>query len=186
MSDLDELDDFRSYKKSSCFSVSDGIMNIYRALKQIATNIGILADNQEKKGFASALLHYKISGRAYTNGQTVDNILSKLALSYKITGFGVSCLAFPSSAGIYTNDDVITAKLWDYTAGTQVGNPLTLTVSQLHAKHTDEGTPIGNNIVAGHNVGVKITYSNQDGGSFTMSDIDVFVHVEPIELMTDV
>jgi hypothetical protein len=45
---------------------------------------------------------------------------------------------------------------------------------------------IGPNIGSGHIFGVKVLYDNTDAGAFTMTDIDIYIHVEPTELITEV
>jgi len=184
--DADCLEDFNRYEEDKCYTIMDGIKNIYCALKSIATKIGLLVDAQEKKGFASGVLHFRIDARSYTNGAVINTQLSRAALNYKVTGFGVSCITFPSSAGIYASDDIITVKLYDFTGANQIGNTLTLNSTQLHDKHTDEGTVIGNNIASGHIFGVKVGYINDDAGAFTGPIIDVYIHIEPVELITDI
>ncbi len=178
--------DFNRYAESGCYTTADIGKNLFCALKGIGTQIGLLVDAQEKKGFASGVLHFRIDARSYTNGAVINTQLSRAALNYKVTGFGVSCLLFPNSAGIYTQDDTLTVKLYDFTGANQIGNTLSLSVAQLHDKHTDEGSVIGNNIGSGHIFGVKVGYANTDGGAFTGPDIDIYIHIEPTELITDI
>jgi len=185
--DADEcIADFKRYEEDKCYTVGDIGKNLFCALSGIGNQIGLLVDAQEKKGFASALLHLRISGRALTNGQTVNVQLSRSPFNYKVTGFAVSCISFPNSAGIYTQDDVVQVKLYDFTGANQIGDTLSLNAIQLHDKHTDEGNTIGPNIGSGHIFGAKLVYTNTDSGAFTMNDIDMYIHVEPTELITDI
>lgn len=185
--DADEcIADFNRYEESGCYTTADIGKNLFCALKGIGTQIGLLVDAQEKKGFASGVLPFRIDARSYTNGAVINNQLSRAPLNYKITGFGVSCITFPSSAGIYAADDIITVKLYDFTGSNQIGNTLTLNATQLHDKHTDEGAIIGNNIASGHIFGVKVGYTNDDAGAFTGPIIDVYIHIEPVELITEI
>lgn len=180
------LEEFKRVKESGCFTTVDGLMNIFCKLGNIADNIGLLVDAQEKKGFASAVLHFRVDARSYTNGVVINTQFSRSPLNYKVTGFGVSCLTFPDSAGAYTQDDILKVKLFDFTSVNQIGNELTLNKTQLSDKHTDEGNTIGPNIGSGHIYGVKVSYTNTDAGSFTGPDIDIYIHIEPTELITDV
>lgn len=186
IAEIECLEDFKRLKESGCFTTVDGLANIFCQLGNIATNIGLLVDAQEKKGFASAVLHFRVAARSYTHGLVVSNQFSRSPLNYKVTGFGVSCINFPDSAGAYTNDDVLKVKLFDFTSVNQIGNELTLSKVQLNDKHTDEGNTIGPNIGSGHVYGVKVTYTNTDAGAFTGPDIDVYIHIEPTELITDI
>lgn len=187
LEDVECLEDFKRVKDSDkCFTIMDGIMNLFCILKSIGEKLGLLVDAQEKKGFASAVLHFRVSARAYTNGAVIDTQLSRSPLNYKVTGFGVSCISFPDSAGAYSNDDTIKVKLFDFTSVNQIGNQLTLTKTQFNDKHTDDGNTIGSNIGNGHIFGVKVNYTNTDSGAFTGPDIDIYIHIEPTELITDI
>lgn len=186
IAEIDCLEGFKRIKESGCFTTVDGLMNIFCELGNIADNIGLLVDAQEKKGFASAVLHFRVAARSYTNGLIVNTQFSRSPLNYKVTGFGVSCVSFPDSSGVYTNDDSLKVKLYDFTGVNQIGNELTLTKDQLSDKHTDGGNIIGPNIGSGHIYGVKVTYANTDAGAFTGPDIDVYIHIEPTELITTV
>lgn len=185
--DVDLLESFVKVKDSSkCFSEVDGHMNQFMALKEISEKIGLLVDAQEKKGFASAVLHFRVEARSYTNGVVIDTQFSRSPLNHKVTGFGISCISFPNSSGVYANDDIIKVKLFDFTSVAQIGNQLTLTKTQLNDKHTDDGNTIGPNIGNGHIYGVKVNYTNTDSGAFTGPDIDIYIHIEPTELITDI
>lgn len=184
--DVEDLENYLRVKESDCFTPGDGMMNQYIQLGKIVEKLGLLVDAQEKKGFASAVLHFRFAGRSLVDNQIVNAQFSRSPLNYKITGFGVSCIIFPSSAGTYANDDTIEVKLFDFTSNNQIGNTLTLTSTQLSDKHTDEGNVIGPNIGSGHVYGVKVIYNNTDAGAFTMNDIDIYIHIEPTELITDV
>ena len=184
--DIECLEGWKRVKESGCFSNADGFMNLFCKLGDISTNIGLLVDAQEKKGFASAVLHFRVDARSYTHGVVISTQFSRSPLNYKVTGFGVSCITFPDSAGAYTQDDTLKIKLFDFTSVNQIGNELTLNKTQFSDKHTDEGNTIGPNIGSGHIYGVKVAYTNTDAGAFTGPDIDVYIHIEPTELITDV
>lgn len=185
--DDSDLDDFKRYSENDkCFTIFDIGKNIFIALKRIAAAILIVADNQAKKGLSSGVIHIRVPGRALTNNQVVNIQFSKAALSYKILGFGASCITFPNSSGTYAQDDTVKVNLYDFTSVNVIGNQLTLSAAQTHSKHTLEGNPIGPNITAGHIYGVKLLCNNTDGGAFTMNDIDVYIHIEPIDLIRDI
>jgi hypothetical protein len=186
IADVECLEGFKRIKEGNCFTNADGFLNLFCALGNISEKIGLLVDAQEKKGFASAVLHFRVEPGALTDNQLINFQISRSPLNYKVTGFGVSCLTFPSSAGIYTTDDTVQVKLYDFTGANQIGDTLTLSSVQLHDKHTDGGNVIGPNIGSGHIFGVKVLYDNTDAGAFTMTDIDIYIHVEPTELITEV
>lgn len=167
-----------------CFNVIDGAINLYCALKDIATAIREYTEVAEQKGYASALLHFRISGEDYANGEIKNFQLSRVPFNYKVTGFGVSCLSFPTSGGAYSDDDNLNIKLYDFTGSNQVGQTLSLNQYQLHDQHSDLGQPIGNNIGSGHIFGIKIEHTAEDSGSFSAPDVDVYIHIEPTELVT--
>lgn len=186
-SSVEDMEGFKRFEDGDkCYTMMDGIKNLWLALKDIGVKLGLLIDAQEKKGFASAVLHFRIASRSYSNGALISNVLSRVPLNYKVTGFGVSVIEFPNSSGDYPTDDTITARLYDFTGNNNIGNLLTLNKTQLHDKHTNDGLVIGPNIGSGHAVGVKIAYANTDAGAFTGPDIDVYIHIEPTELITDV
>jgi hypothetical protein len=175
---------FRRFSNSlKCFSVVDGAINLFCALKDIAAAIREYSELVQQKGYASALIHHRVTGVGYDN--EIKNFqLSRSPFNYKVTGFGVSCITFPDSGGDYDDDDVIKIKLFDYTTSAQVGQTLTLNKYQLHDQHSDLGNPIGNNIANGHVYGVKVEHTSEDNGAFTAPDIDIYLHVEPQELVT--
>lgn len=165
------------------FNPIDAALNIYGALVDIANSVRELSDNLEAKGYAVAGEHFRVAGgQAATNGQLWDNILVKSAYNKKIVGFGASVLSFPTSGGAQPDDDVLTVRLYDYTAGSFVGDPIVLTSASRHGSVTDDGNSIGPNITPGHDYGVKITYTNTDAGAFTKPDVDVFIYSQPLEL----
>lgn len=177
---------FKRFKDSErCFTQLDGLMNLFGAQKDIALAIREYADTVRQKGYASAVLTYRLPAASQTVGTTNIQI-ARSPFNYKVTGFGVSCKLFNASGGTYGNDDILRYKLWDYTANVQIGNTLTLNSTTLHGNHTDEGNPIGPNITPGHIYGIRVEYTNTDGGAFNSSDVDVFIHVEPMELVTTI
>lgn len=173
----------KRFDKSSCFTDIDMLINLFGAQKDIALAIREYADTVRQKGYASAVLTYRVPLGSISVGEYTKTF-AKSPFNYKVTGFGVSSLFFVSSGGTYPTDDVLRIKLWDFTANVQIGNTLTLNHITQHANHTDEGNPIGPNITPGHVYGAKIEYSNTDGGSWTGPDVDFFIHVEPVELIT--
>lgn len=173
--------------KHNCFTFGDGVINITGAICRIADAINNYADNVNAKGFASALIKFTINGGAsLTNDQIIDTQYSRTPFTYKVTGFGVSTKYFTPGAGTSTTDDILHLKLWDYTAGTQIGNTLVLSAAQLMDKCTNNGDIIGQNISVGHIYGIKMSYNNTDAGAFTCPYIDVYIHVEPTELITTI
>jgi hypothetical protein len=181
-----DLDDFKRYSQNEkCYTIYDIGKNIFIALKRIATNIALVADNQSKQGISSGVIHFRIPSRALTNNQVVNIQFSKSALTYKILGFGASCITFPNSSGTYSQDDTLKINLYDFTSVNSIGNQLTLSSAQTHSKHTLEGDPIGPNITAGHIYGARLVYNNTDGGAFTMNDVDIYIHIEPVDLIRE-
>lgn len=171
------------WTKACCYTPVDAALNIYAALVDIATAIREYTNAVTAKGYAVSCLHFRIAGGdSLTNGDLIDEILAVSAFNNKIVGFGASILDYPNSAGADPNDDVLGVRLYDYTAGSYISDELSLTKAQAHGSHTDDGNAIGDNISTGHKFGVKINYSNDDGGAFTMPDIDIFIYCEPQEL----
>lgn len=173
------------HASAKCFCIGDGIVNICGALYAIRDSINAYTDQTTAKGFASALIDFLYTGgAALTSGQITDYQFSVSPFTYKVTGFGVSALVFTAGAGSSSVDDVVQVKLWDYTAGSQIGSTLVLSSVQHQDKFANAGLPIGNNINIGHIYGIKIVYSNTDAGSFNMPTFRTYIHVEPVELET--
>jgi len=181
------LSSFIWWTKSKCATLGDGVVNLYCALKDIAAAIREYTDQVSEKGYASALIDFLIEGGAsLTDGQIINVQYAKSPFTYKVTGFGVATMLFTPGDGYYSTDDVLKFKLWDYTAGAQIGDTLVISSVQLHDKCTNEGNPIGDNIATGHIYGVKIEYTNTDAGAFIQPDMQIYIHVEPVELVTEV
>lgn len=173
----------KRFKKSECFSFKDLIINAICTIRDIAAAIREYTETVKEKGYASALIQFRKSAQTYADNTVYNEIFSRSPLNYKVTGFGVSCLTFPNSGGSYTNDDILTIRLWDFTSNAQIGSNLTLSKTQLQDKQTNEGIPIGTNIFPGHEYGIKITKASTDEATLAMSAIDVYIHVEPVELV---
>ena len=172
-----------NWSKACCFEPVSALLNIYGALVDIANAIREYSDTVSQKGYAVGSLQFRIEGGSdLTNGDVVNNILGRSAFNNKIVGFGVSILTFPASSGASSSDDVLSIRLYDYTAGAYISDAITLSSAEKQGSHTDDGNAIGNNITIGHEYGVKITYTNTDGGAFEMPDIDVLIYAEPQEL----
>lgn len=171
------------WTKSCCYKPSDIGLNIYGALVDIATAIREHTSSIVKKGYTVACITFRIEGGvSLTNGALLNEILFRSSFNNKPIGFGASILNFPLSGGSSSNDDVLKVQLYDFTSGSPIGDWIVLTSAQKHGNITDDGNQIGNNIPNGHEVGIKIQYTNTDGGSFVQPDIDVFMYFEPNEL----
>lgn len=177
---------WQNLKRWSCackFAPIDALLNIYGALTDIALAIREYADAVTQKGYAVSAQHFRIAGgTAVVNGQAIDSILARSAFNYKVVGFGASVLTYPTSAGASANDDVISIRLYDFTAGAYASDTIILTSAQKQGNHTNDGAAIAANITPGHEYGVKIIYTNTDAGAFTMPNVDVFILAEPNEL----
>ena len=180
------LSTFVRLVKHKCYTIGDGIVNLYCALKDIASAIREYTDKVTEKGYASGIIHF-----TYTEAQTVDPNdeieiqHAKTPFNYKILGIGVSTMNFNSCGGAYVGNSILEVKFWDYTSGVQVGNKLTLTASNLHAKDTDEGNAIDDNIYPGHIYGAKVKYLNEEGSTCALPDLDFFLIVSPIDVITE-
>jgi hypothetical protein len=177
---------FSSFTRWSCMckvSTIEAAINIFGALTDIAAAIREYADAVVARGYAVSAQHFRIEGgTAVTNAQVISEILVRSCFNQKVVGFGASILTYPTSSGASQYDDVISVRLYDYTAGAYCSDTITLTNAQKQGNHTDDGNSIGPNITSGHRYGVKIVYTNTDGGAFTMPDLDVFILTEPTEL----
>lgn len=167
------------FSKWSCFCKLNPLHilgNLYGALIQIRDAIQAYTDASQEKGYAVSSQHFRVAGGdAVINGQVIDEILVRSAFNNKVVGFGASLL----SSGDMVGGNIVSVRLYDFTAGTFASDAINLTTSQLHGNHTDDGNAItNNNITPGHNYGVKITIT----GGFTLSDLDVFIFMEPNEL----
>lgn len=182
-----DVNDFKRYTKGSCFGIVDIGINIFRALKDIALAIREYAEIAAEKGYASALIHFKVTEiGTISDGVQFTFTASKSPFTYKVTGWGISTSVIGNSTGAYAGDDTITVKLWDFTASHQIGDNLILSKIQLQDAQSDGGNPIGANISPGHSYGIIGVKSSTDAGTLDMSDIDVYIHVEPQELITEI
>lgn len=189
-----EDDEFASLAKlfqdAKCFGPNgNGVLNIFSALLGIKSSIDNYTDTVQERGYASALINFRANtiGQYVTNGQIITQSYAVVPFTYKVTGFGASVSSFSTSGGPYPNDDQLTIKLLDVTSGIQYGPNLTLNANKLHDKVSNEGKPINLAypvIPAGHRIVAQIIYNNTDGGAFSMPNIDFFIHVEPVELVT--
>ena len=177
---------FNSFTRWSCMckvSTIEAAINIFGALTDIAAAIREYADAVVARGYAVSAQHFRVeSAGSVSNGAVISEILVRSCFNQKVVGFGASVLSYPASGGASPSDDVISVRLYDYTAGAYCSDSIILTSAQKQGSHTDDGNSIGPNITPGHEYGVKIAYTNTDGGAFTMPDIDVFILTEPTEL----
>jgi len=181
-------EDFLHLKQASCFGLpGDHALNNFLGLKEIAAAIRELAEANTPDAIASGLIQFSITtGTSLTSGQIVNVQYARSCFNYKIVGFGVSVLTFTPGAGASSTDDILRFKLWDFTAGAQIGNTIVISSVQLHGKVVNDGEPIGDNITPGHIFGVKIEYSNTDAGAFSLPNpVNVWIHVEPVELINE-
>jgi hypothetical protein len=171
------------WTKSCCYKPVDVGLNIYGALVDIANAIREYSDSVSQRGYAVGCLQFRIEGGdSLTNGDLNNNILARAAFNNKVVGFGASILTFPTSGGASSSDDVLSIRLYDFTAGAYCSDAITLSSASKQGSHTDDGNAISDNITVGHEYGVKITYTNTDSGAFVMPDIDIIIYVEPQEL----
>jgi len=172
-----------NWKDSCCYTPVKVGLNIYGALVDIANAIREYSDSVAQKGYAVACLVFRIDGGdSLSNGDVTNIIIGRSAFNNKIVGFGASVITFPTSGGASSTDDVLSIRLYDFTAGAYISDTIALSSAQKQGSHTDDGNAIGNNISVGHEYGVKIVYTNTDSGAFVMPDIDVYVYAEPQEL----
>lgn len=172
-----------NWKNACCYTPVKVGLNIYGALVDIANAIREYSDSVAQKGYAVACLVFRIDGGdSLSNGDVTNIIIGRSAFNNKIVGFGASVITFPTSGGASSTDDVLSIRLYDFTAGAYISDTIALSSAQKQGSHTDDGNAIGNNISVGHEYGVKIVYTNTDSGAFVMPDIDVYVYAEPQEL----
>ncbi len=182
-SDITKTDTKPSWMSSfvnwSCFCSLNPVVfmgNIYGALVGIKEAIEAYTDAVTQKGYAVCSQHFQHQGGdAVTNAQVIDNILVRSAFNNKIVGFGASML----DTGDMIGGDIVSVRLYDFTAGTYCSDAINLTTAQKHGNHTDDGNAISvTNITPGHEYGVKITIT----GGFTIENVDIFIFTEPQEL----
>lgn len=131
----------------------------------------------------TGVIHYNVSGYgSLTNNVPVLVQLFKNALDFQIVGFTVSYLGTFPTFGSNPADDKLKLELWDFATNDRIGNILELNVSQSSDKHTNEGNTIGHNLALGEIGGIKITYQNTEGSTFTGKAFDVFIYVKPVQL----
>ena len=180
-------DDFLRLQNAECYGKpGDHALNNFLGLKDIASAIRQLADANTPNAIASGLIKFSFdTNPSLTSGQIVNVQNARSCFNYKVVGFGASVITFTPGGGSSSTDDILRIKLWDFTAGAQIGDTIVISSVQLHGKVVNNGETIGNNITPGHIFGIKIEYQNTDSGSFTMPNLDVWIHVEPVELINE-
>lgn len=180
------LSTFIRYTKHTCFTLGDGIINLYGALIDIAAAIREYTDRVQEKGYASGIILFSTP-----EGDTVDpndetiTQYSKSPFNNKVLGIGVSTIDWNACGGAYVGAASLEVRFWDFTSGAQIGNTLLLTSTSLHDKDTDEGNTIANNIFPGHIYGVKVKYLNANAASCTMPALDFYIIVSPVDVITE-
>lgn len=171
--------------KHRCYSIGDGVVNLFLALKDIAAAIREYTERVTEKGYASGIIHFSYDGSTLDPGDEVEVQHARTPFNYKILGIGASIQVFGACGGAYVGQSIIEVKFWDFTASKQIGNKLTLTASALHDKDTDEGIEIDDNIYPGHIYGAKIKYLNTESATCNLPVIDCFLIVTPIDVTTE-
>lgn len=180
------LSNFVRLVKHSCYTVGDGIVNLYCALVDIATAIREYSDKIQEKGYASGIVLFSTDeGDTVNPEDEVVTQYSKSPFTQKVIGIGVSTQDWNNCGGAYIGDSILEVRFWDFTAGSQIGNTLVLTSSNLHDKDTDEGNTISDNVAAGHIYGVKVKYTNEEGSSCTIPKLDFYFIFSPIDVITE-
>ena len=180
------LSSFIRYTKHKCYSIGDGIINLYCALVDIAAAIREYADRIQEKGYASGVILFSTEeGQVVDPNDEVVTQYSKSPFNNKILGIGVSTQDWNSCGGAYIGDSILEVRFWDFTSGAQIGNTLQLTSSSLHDKDTDEGNTISDNIFPGHVYGVKVKYKNTQAASCELPKLDFYIIVSPVDIITE-
>lgn len=179
------LSTFFQWAKAKCISVSDIGLNIFCALNKISDAINAYTDRVQEKGYASGIVHFSYDGTTVDPNDVVEVQHAKSPFNYKVLGIGASIKDFGGCGGAYVGNSIIKVKFWDFTSGKQIGDLLTLTSSNLHAKDTDQGNIIDDNIFPGHIYGVKIEYLNDENSTCDLPLIDFFLIVSPVDVITE-
>lgn len=180
------LSTFIRYTKHTCYTLGDGIINLYGALIDIAAAIREYTDRVTEKGYASGIILFSTPEGATVdpNDETITQY-SKSPFNNKVLGIGVSTIDWNACGGAYVGAASLEVRFWDFTSGAQIGNTLLLTSTSLHDKDTDEGNTIANNIFPGHIYGVKVKYLNANAASCTMPALDFYIIVSPVDVITE-
>lgn len=181
------LTSFVRYAKHTCFTVGDGVVNLYGALIDIAAAIREYTSRVQEKGYASGVIIFSTEEgeEAVDPNDEVITQYSKSPFNNKIIGIGVSTQDWNACGGAYVGAASLEVRFWDFTAGSQLGNTLILTAASLHDKDTDEGNSISNNLFPGHTYGVKVKYKNANAASCTIPKLDFWMIVSPIDVITE-
>ena len=180
------LSTFFKWSKSACFKPIDALLNLYCAIKDVSAAIREYADAVQVKGYASGFVVFSTeSGTEVDPEDEVVTQYSKSPFTNKVIGIGVSTQDWNECGGAYVGESILEIRFWDFTAGSQIGNTLTLTSSSLHDKDTDEGNTISDNVAAGHVFGAKVKYTNDEGASCTLPKLDFYYIFSPIDVITE-
>lgn len=181
------LTSFIRYTKDKCYTIGDGIINLYGALIDIASAIREYTDKVQEKGYASGVILFS-TPEAEDASDPNDEVItqySKSPFNNKVLGIGVSTMDWNACGGAYVGAASLEVRFWDFTAGKQIGNTLLLASASLHDKDTDEGNTIADNIFPGHIYGVKVKYKNANAASCTIPALDYYIIVSPVDVITE-
>jgi hypothetical protein len=179
------LTSFVRYTKAACYSVSDGVINLYGALIDIAAAIREYTDRVQEKGYASGIVIFSTpAGQSVNPNDIVITQYSRTPFNNKVIGIGVSTQDWNACGGAYVGTSSLEVRFWDFTSGSQIGNTLLLSPSSLHDSHTDEGNTISTNLFTGHIYGVKVKYLNANAASCTLPKLDFWAVFSPIDVIT--
>lgn len=167
-----------------CYNVIDIGLNLFCALKDIATAIRELKNPNAST--ISGCLNYEVSGYGeLEDGQTANVELFISPFEHDVVGIGASYIppALTNTGQIYDAGDKVIVRIFDFTASAQIGEDLRLSQISTQSNQTNLGQVIGS-IGLGHKVGVVIEFDADPGDEMQAFPFQIFIFVKPTALNT--
>lgn len=171
------------YVKAKCFSAVDVGLNIVHALYKIADAITALKEGPVQT--VTGDFHFQVDGwEDIEAGDSIAVDAFVVTHNFDVLSVGASYIPqrMQTSGGIYANGDKLIVRVFDFTAGAQIGPDLVLSLISFNANNHAAGVPIGQ-IGLGHKIGVMMEFQSASPGTHIEAfPVDVFLFVKPKEL----
>lgn len=164
---------------AKCYTYNQLLANIFGALVEIKN--AIKEYSEAKTPAVSGILSYRAEGYDdLDDGESTSVEFFTSTFEYEVVGIGASYLqpALSTVGTIYDASDKVIVKVFDFTAGEQIGEDLALSIVAVQANFHNLGNVIAT-IGLGHKVGIQIEFDADPGDDMEAFPIDVFIVVKP-------
>jgi hypothetical protein len=170
---------------AKCYSYQQLLANIFGALLEISASIKALVEGKIP-AVSGILSHRAESYGEIASGDSENVQLFTSTFEYDVVGIGASYIppALTNEGTIYDASHKVIVRFFDFTAGSQVGNDLVLSIISVQANFHNFGNAIGG-FGLGHLIGVQIEFDGDIGATMQDFPIDLFMVVKPKALNTN-